>query len=98
MPAWDHPDTIAFFRDRPPDHRLVALVEAGALPCGARVLDLGCAGGRNAAYLTDLDVEVLAVDASPAMVEATRARVARVDALDDLLDEAFDLVLALGVL
>jgi SAM-dependent methyltransferase len=113
MPAWDDPDTVAFFRDRPPDHRLVALVEAGVLPCGARVLDLGCAGGRNAAYLTDLDVEVLAIDASAAMVAATRARlartlgpeeaarrarVARVDALDDLRDATFDLVLALGVL
>ncbi len=113
MPAWDDPDTVAFFRDRPPDHRLVALVEAGALPCGARVLDLGCAGGRNADYLTALDVDVLAVDASTAMVEATRARLARtvgpadaerrvrhdrVDALGDLPDAAFDLVLALGVL
>lgn len=113
MASWDDPDTVAFFRDRPPDHRLVALVEAGALPCGARVLDLGCAGGRNAAYLTDVDVEVLAVDASAAMVAATRERLAaalgpveaarrvrlgRVDALGDLPDAAFDLVLALGVL
>ncbi|MFN2322020.1 MAG: class I SAM-dependent methyltransferase [Trueperaceae bacterium] len=113
MPDWDDPDTVAFFRDRPPDHRLVALVESGALPCGARVLDLGCAGGRNADYLTTLDIDVLAVDGSAAMVAATRARLARtlgdteaerrvrqdrVDALADLPDAAFDLVLALGVL
>lgn len=113
MPAWDDPDTVAFFRDRPPDHRLVALVEAGALPCVARVLDLGCAGGRNADYLTALEVDVLAVDASAAMIAATRARLARklgdaeaarrvrqerVDALGDLPDASFDLALALGVL
>jgi len=110
---WDDPDTVAFFASRPPDHRLVALVESGGLPCGARVLDLGCAGGRNTAYLTGLDVETIAVDAEPAMVAATRARVAsfvgpeeaarrarvgRFDALDELPDDAFELVLALGVL
>ncbi len=113
MARWDDPDTVAFFASRPPDHRLLAWVEAGSLPCGARVLDLGCAGGRNTAYLTGLDVEVIAVDAEPAMVAATRARVApfvgpeeaarrvrvgRFDALDDLRDDAFELVLALGVL
>ena len=113
MPRWDDPDTVAFFAARPPDHRLVSLIEAGGLDCGARVLDLGCAGGRNTAYLTGLDVEVIAVDAEPAMVAATRARAApfvgpqeaerrvRVgsfDALDGLQDDAFELVLALGVL
>jgi SAM-dependent methyltransferase len=113
MPAWDDPDTVAFFRDRPPDERVVALVESGALARGAQALDLGCAGGRNAAYLTDAGVGVLAVDASAAMVAATRARLAellgpeeaarrvrvdRIDALDDLSDASFDLVLALGVL
>ena len=113
MPSWDDPDTVAFFAGRPPDHRLVAWVASGGLPCGARVLDLGCAGGRNTAYLTGLDVEAVAVDAEPAMVAATRARVApfvgpqeaarrvrvgRFDALDELPNAAFELVLALGVL
>ena len=113
MPRWDDPDTFAFFAARPPDHRLVALVEAGGLPCGARVLDLGCSGGRNTAYLTGLDLEVVAIDAEPAMVAGTRARIApivgpedagrrvrvgRFGALDDLADASFDLVLALGVL
>ena len=113
MPRWDDPDTVAFFAARPPDHRLVALVEAGGLPCGARVLDLGCAGGRNTAYLTGLDLEMVAIDAEPAMVASTRARIApivgpeeagrrvrvgRFDALDDVDDASFDLLLALGVL
>ena len=113
MARWDDPDTVAFFASRPPDHRLVAWVESGGLPCDARVLDLGCAGGRNTAYLTGLEVEVIAVDAEPAMVAATRARVApfvgpeeaarrvrvgRFDALDGLQDDTFELVLVLGVL
>ncbi len=113
MARWDDPDTVAFFASRPPDHRLVAWVDSGGLPCGARVLDLGCAGGRNTAYLTGLDVEVVAVDAEPAMVAATRARVApfvgpeeaarrvrvgRFEDLEGVQDDAFELVLALGVL
>lgn len=113
MRSWDDPDTVAFFRDRAPDHRLVALVEDGSLRTGSRVLDLGCAGGRNAGYLTELGFDVLAVDASAAMVATTRSRLAatlgateaarrvrlgRVEALDGLPDAGFDLVLALGVL
>ncbi|MDA0700239.1 MAG: methyltransferase domain-containing protein [bacterium] len=77
------------------------------------MLDLGCAGGRNAAYLTELDVAVLAIDAEPAMVAATRARLAarigpeeatrrvrlgHFDRLTDLGAAEVDLVLALGVL
>jgi SAM-dependent methyltransferase len=46
-------------------------------PEGARLLDLGCGTGIDAAYLAARGYSVLAVDWSPAMVERTRARIAQ---------------------
>ncbi|NNF06945.1 MAG: class I SAM-dependent methyltransferase, partial [Candidatus Eisenbacteria bacterium] len=43
-------------------------------PSSVRVLDLGCAGGRNAAYLAAEGFQVLATDFSEAMVKRTRER------------------------
>jgi SAM-dependent methyltransferase len=77
-----------------------------------RVLDLGCAGGRNADVLAARGFDLHALDASPAMVEATRARVARslgpeeatrrvvpgdMGDLSRWSDGTFQLVVALGV-
>ena len=45
---------------------------------GDRVLDLGCAGGRNAVFLARRGLDVHALDASPAMVEETRRRMSDV--------------------
>lgn len=45
-------------------------------PPGARLLDLGCGTGIDAAYLAACGYSVLATDWSPAMVERTRARFA----------------------
>ena len=71
---------------------------------GERVLDLGCGTGRALDVLPD--VEYLGVDASEAYVAAARRRyggrgeflVADATALELEGREAFDLVLALGVL
>lgn len=41
---------------------------------GTRVLDAGCAAGTHAAWLADRGCEVIGIDASPAMIEAARAR------------------------
>jgi SAM-dependent methyltransferase len=77
-----------------------------------RVLDIGCAGGRNAVLLAEKGFDVEALDASPAMVAKTRERLAatlgaeeaqkrvRVGRMDDLspvADASLDLVVALGL-
>ena len=82
------------------------------LPSKTRVLDLGCAGGRNAVLLAEKGFDVEALDASPAMVAKTRERLARepgrrgggkaggVGRMDDLspaADATYDLVVALGL-
>ncbi len=111
-PFWDQPETVEGFAQRAPDHRLTRLVETFATPAGVRVLDLGCAGGRNTAMLAEAGFDVWARDASGPMVERTRAAVrpllgaeeaerrvrpGRMDDLSDFEDGAFDLVVALGL-
>jgi SAM-dependent methyltransferase len=109
---WDEPETVERFASREPDHRLVELLERFPEPADTRVLDLGCAAGRNTVYLSDRGFDTYAVDRSNAMVVRTRTRVAEsvgrdeaerrvlVGAMDDLgwfEDEFFHLVVALGV-
>lgn len=126
---WEDPNVVAAFAARPPDHRLQHLLageeeygavraawsEAGWRAGGVepRVLDIGCAGGRNTVWLAQQGCDVWALDASFAMVEETRRRLAellgreeatrrvRVGAMRSLAahaDGSFDLVVALGVL
>jgi SAM-dependent methyltransferase len=81
-------------------------------PSAVKVLDLGCAAGRNAVLLAEKGFDVEALDASSAMAAKTRDRVAailgareaqrrvRVGQMDDLSfahDASFDLVVALGL-
>ena len=111
-PFWERAEVVEQFASRAPDHRLARLVEEYERPAATRVLDLGCAGGRNTVLLAERGFDVWAVDASAAMVERALARVAavlgperargrvRVGRMDDLssfADAAFDLVVALGV-
>lgn len=111
-PFWDQPETVERFADREPDHRLVRLTDDVADAGATRVLDLGCAGGRNTVFLAERGFDVWATDASQPMVERTRARVGpvlgreeaerrvrqgRMDDLGDFADATFDLVVALGL-
>ena len=111
-PFWDQPETVERFADRAPDHRLVRLVETVPDPAAYRLLDLGCAGGRNTGFLAERGFDVHARDASGAMVERTREGVAtalgreeaerrvrtgRMDDLGDFTDASLDLVVALGL-
>ena len=117
---WEDPERVEQFAERDPDHRLRELLDGWrewvrGVPPGdpgeARVLDLGCAGGRNTELLARAGFEVHALDASTAMVERTRSRLAgvvgretarervrrgRMDALP-YGAESFLLVVALGV-
>ena len=109
---WEDPERVERFASRDPDHRLVELVDDYAAPGGARVLDLGCAGGRNTELLAALGFDVWALDAASAMVERTRERLSgllgwgaarrrvvegRMDDLSRWADASFDLVVALGI-
>lgn len=109
---WERPEEVERFADRDPDHRLVALAPSFSDPPSTRVLDLGCAGGRNTVFLAERGFDVFAVDASASMVTRTRGRVAVIlgDAeakrrvttglMQDLGafdDASFDLLVALGI-
>ncbi len=109
---WERPDVVAEFAAREPDKRLMALLPEFKDPFTTRVLDLGCAGGRNTVPLAQKGFDFYAVDASQAMVEETRKRVGNIigpvaarervrvvhmDDLSALPHTSFDLVVALGV-
>lgn len=110
---WEDAERVDRFAGRDPDHRLADLVAGYGDAAAVRVLDVGCAGGRNTVYLAERGFDVHAVDAARAMVDRTRERVAgtlgpdeaerRVvrGVMDDLSrwpDGHFQLVISLGVL
>ncbi|MCS7173675.1 MAG: class I SAM-dependent methyltransferase [Armatimonadetes bacterium] len=83
-----------------------------SLPRTTRVLDLGCAAGRNTEWLAREGFDVYACDASHAMVAYTRNRLrpylpgeeverrvirCRMDDLSAFPDAFFDVVVALGI-
>jgi len=110
---WEDPEVVARFAAREPDLRLQELIEGYEEPATTKVLDIGCAGGRNTVLLAEHGFDLYALDTSRAMVEETRRRVAeilgpeeaerrvRVGAMDELgefEDESVDLVISIGVL
>lgn len=109
---WERPEVVEQFAAREPDVRLSKLIERYERPASVRVLDLGCAAGRNAVLLAERGFDVHAMDASEAMVERTRERLAavlgeaearervrrgRMDDLSGFADASFDLLVVLGV-
>jgi len=110
---WERPEVVAQFAARDADRRLIPLLDDYPDPGATRVLDLGCAGGRNTVPLAARGFDVHALDASAAMVEETRRRLApivgaagareraQVGRMDDLSrfdSGSIDLVVALGIL
>jgi ubiquinone/menaquinone biosynthesis C-methylase UbiE len=85
-------------------------VDQSHLPPGARVLEIGCGAGHLTVRLAERELQVEAIDASPAMVEAAASRaveggmrervtvkVADVHALP-FESNHFDLIVAVGVI
>jgi len=109
---WEQPDLVDRFAARDPDVRLVALLDRFPEPPVVRVLDLGCAGGRNTVLLAERGFDIHSLDASEAMVERTRARVAEILGAEDAVgrvalgvmedlgryaDDTFEVVVGLGI-
>jgi SAM-dependent methyltransferase len=110
---WESAEAVERFTDREPDVRLLDLLNRYADPARVRVLDIGCAAGRNTVCLAERGFDVFAIDSSAAMVARTRERVARIlgqseaerrvllGRMDDLrafADASVDVAVALGVL
>jgi SAM-dependent methyltransferase len=111
-PYWETEEAVERFTAREPDRRLAAMLDDYPEPARVRVLDVGCAAGRNTALLARRGFDVLAVDGSRAMVARTRSRVAsilgeaeaarrvRLGRMEDLVgleNGSFRLLVALGV-
>lgn len=109
---WEEQQQVERFASREPDKRLLALIEQYTSPASIRVLDIGCAGGRNTELLASRGFDVYAIDAAAAMVARTRERVAsvlgikeavrrviraRMEDLSSFASADFALVVALGV-
>lgn len=109
---WEQREQVEHFAAREPDVRLARLIAEYPDPAAVRVLDLGCAGGRNTVLLAQRGFDVWAVDSSHAMVEKTRARLSLIvgpgqarlrvrrgamDRLDGVEAASVDLLVALGV-
>ncbi|MDR7415994.1 MAG: class I SAM-dependent methyltransferase [Armatimonadota bacterium] len=110
VPFWERPEVVERFASRPPDDRMVRLLSP--LPRTTRILDLGCAAGRNTEWMAREGFDVYACDGSEAMVAYTRNRLrpylpeeelarrvirCRMDDLSAFPDAFFDVVVALGI-
>ncbi len=109
---WEQPERVEHFASRPPDTRLVKLLESYEDPSRIRVLDVGCAGGRNTLLLAELGFDVYAFDSSAVMVQKTRECVAAIygkwearrriqegtmQNLQQFEEKSFHLIVALGI-
>lgn len=109
---WERPESVEKFALRDPDLRLMKLLDRAGNPSELRVLDLGCAAGRNTAALAERGFDFHALDGSRPMINHTRKRVAarlgereaarrvrlgKMDELGRFATAAFDLVIALGI-
>jgi SAM-dependent methyltransferase len=110
---WETDEAVTRFAAREPDVRLLELLDGYPDPSAVRVLDLGCAAGRNTEVLAERGFDVFAIDGAKAMVSYTRERLAEVlglaeadrrvrlgpmDDLGEFPDGTVRLVVALGIL
>jgi len=84
-----HAERYASHRTRPTGHQLTRFLHA--LPAGARILELGCGNGMDAARMLQLGFDVDATDGTPEMVAEARKRIdhrARLLRFEDIDAEA----------
>lgn len=108
---WNENEVVKRFANRDHDVRLEQFIQRFKSPFDVRILDLGCAGGRNTVFLARQGFDVWAVDFSQAMVKETRKRIVeilgdrtesrvvegRMENLSWISDNFFDVILALGL-
>jgi SAM-dependent methyltransferase len=109
---WEYPQCAIQFASKTADHRLKELCNQYPNPGGVRVLDLGCAGGRNTLFLANGGFNVWAVDSSKAMIEQTKNQLKAIwpsckineriipgsmENFDWAKSGFFDLIVALGI-
>ncbi|MBD3374200.1 methyltransferase domain-containing protein [candidate division KSB1 bacterium] len=108
---WNEKEVVKRFANRDHDDRLEKFIHRFKSPSEVRILDLGCAGGRNTVFLAREGFDVWAVDFSQAMVKETRKRLfemmgervatrvveGRMENLSWIPDKFFDIILALGL-
>jgi SAM-dependent methyltransferase len=85
----EHALTYAAAGEGRTNHHLDAFLDR--LPPGARVLELGCGGGRDAAHILGRGFDVVATDGSPELAAIATARLGRsvrVLRFDELADVA----------
>lgn len=112
-PFWESAEAVERFTGKEPDVRLQELLGDFTDPGQVRVLDVGCAAGRNTVLLAERGFDVFAIDGSEAMVARTRERVAgvlgreeserrvqlgRMEDLSSFADASVHVLVALGVL
>ena len=69
IPYWERPEIVEKFAGREPDRRLAAWLSDRQDLEGLRVLDIGCAGGRNSEFLARSGCDLYAIDSSLPMWE-----------------------------
>ena len=109
---WEDPKCVISFSAKAADFRLVELIKNYPTPEKIKVLDLGCAAGRNTIFMAECGFDIWAVDSSKTMIEKTksslvayldlaainkRIKVGKMDDLSWAEDNYFDFIIALGI-
>lgn len=106
---WNSSEITTYFYSKPADPRIQSFMEAYVpLADGARVLDLGCGGGRHSELAASLGYEVSSIDVNPEMLITTKERLHNKGLVSDIKegsidaipfdDATFDIVITTGVL
>lgn len=109
---WEDPKRVESFAAKAADFRLVEIAKQYPFPEKIKVLDLGCAAGRNTLFMAECGFDIWAIDSSQAMIEKTksalethldssdidkRIKVGKMDNLSWAEDNYFDFIIALGI-